>query len=148
MARVKACLCSVSNVCLFLASTFGFAFSRLARNLTGMNGKDLFELSKQALDGLTDESESAKLYALLAQQKQLSGVSDAFLPNTRDRRTFFLQYQSVDKFETSPRLNNSIFGSLRASTIHDADGTYSFSADSLEHRFVLQIVSPSEGTTH
>ena len=39
-----------------------------------MNGQDLFQLSKTTLDQLTNENESARIYALLLQQKQLSSV--------------------------------------------------------------------------
>jgi len=44
-----------------------------------MNGKELFQLSKSTLDRFTNETESAKIYALLSQQKQLSGVRFIFL---------------------------------------------------------------------
>ena len=40
-----------------------------------MNGDQLFHMTKSELDQLTNDEESAKLYALLAQQKQLAGVS-------------------------------------------------------------------------
>lgn len=44
-----------------------------------MNGRELFQLSKSTLDQLTNETESARVYALLSQHKQLSGVSLLFL---------------------------------------------------------------------
>lgn len=49
-------------------------FLRLSKKLRGMNGEEIFKLSKNELDRLTNEHESARVYALLAQQKQLSGV--------------------------------------------------------------------------
>ena len=39
-----------------------------------MNGEQLFQLTKTTLDQYTNETESARVYALLSQQKQLSGV--------------------------------------------------------------------------
>lgn len=98
-------------------------FSRLAQRLQGFNGEDLFRLSKDELDHMTNENESARLYALLSQQKQLAGVRSSCL--------FFiqfgfllhlLQYRSKDKSEQSPQLKNNGFGSIRSNTINDADG--------------------------
>ncbi len=53
---------------------YKYLFLRLAQNLYGMNGEELFQLSKNTLDQFTNETESAKIYALISQQKQLSGV--------------------------------------------------------------------------
>jgi hypothetical protein len=39
-----------------------------------MNGQELFKLSKNILDQFTNETESNRIYALLLQQKKLSGV--------------------------------------------------------------------------
>jgi hypothetical protein len=39
-----------------------------------MNGEQLFQVPKATLDQFTNETESARVYALLSQQKQLSGV--------------------------------------------------------------------------
>ena len=45
-----------------------------------MNGEELFKLSKDTFNQFTNETESARIYALLYQQKQLSGVRiDIFL---------------------------------------------------------------------
>jgi hypothetical protein len=44
-----------------------------------MNGEELFQLSKDTLDQFTNENESTRIHALLAQQKQLSGVRISFL---------------------------------------------------------------------
>ncbi len=54
---------------------------RLAQNLYGMTGEELFQLSKHTLDQFTNEIESTRLYTLLSQQKQLSGVRTYFLVN-------------------------------------------------------------------
>ena len=43
-----------------------------------MNGDELFQLSKHTLNQFTNETESARVYALLSQQKQLSGVGSFF----------------------------------------------------------------------
>lgn len=45
------------------------------KNLQGFTGEQLFQLSKSSLDRLTEKSESDRLYDLLIQQKQLSGVT-------------------------------------------------------------------------
>ena len=60
-------------------SSFKFHFLRLAQNLQGMNGQELFQLSKDTLDHFTDEAESNRVHALLTKQKQLSGVRMYFL---------------------------------------------------------------------
>lgn len=39
-----------------------------------MNGKEIFQLSKNTLDQFTNETESSKIHTLLLQQKKLSGV--------------------------------------------------------------------------
>ncbi len=87
-----------------------------------MNGNDLFQLPKTTLDQFTNETESARVYALLAQHKQLSGVSLFFLLRTIRILESIFQYQSIDMFERSPKLTNSRFSSLKGSTINDADG--------------------------
>lgn len=111
---------------------------RLVANLTGMNGKELFDLTKHALDELTDENESNRLYAQLAQQKQLSGVSDALLADEiLSPVAFRLQYPSDDKSERSPGLNSSFFGSLRTNTLRDADGRCSVASDSFRRQWML-----------
>lgn len=53
--------------------------SQLARNLQGMTGEELFQVSKATLDQFTDETESARIYSLLSQQKKLAGVRLFFL---------------------------------------------------------------------
>ncbi|CAF3092264.1 unnamed protein product [Rotaria socialis] len=83
----------------------------LAQSLHGMNGKELFQLTKSGLDRFTNEQESARIYALLAQQKQLSG------------------YQHKDIRPRSARLNHTTFGSLKSSTINDADDNFSLRPD-------------------
>lgn len=85
--------------------------SQLAQNLKGMNGNDLFQLSKNTLDQLTNPEESARVFSLLSQQKKLSG------------------YQLIDATERSPVLNNSALSSLKSSTINDADDNFSFRLD-------------------
>ncbi len=42
--------------------------------MQGINGQELFQLSKDTLDQFTDEAESNRIHALLSKQKQLSGV--------------------------------------------------------------------------
>jgi len=39
-----------------------------------MNGIEIFQLSKNTLDQLTNPEESARIFSLLSQQKKLSGV--------------------------------------------------------------------------
>ncbi|CAF0730375.1 unnamed protein product [Adineta ricciae] len=90
--------------------------TQLIHRLKGMNGERIFQLSKDTLSTFTDEIESARIYALLLQQKQLSG------------------FQSADKSERSPTFNSTIFGSLRASTMRDVDDSFSFRDDDTLNR--------------
>ncbi|CAF4833581.1 unnamed protein product [Rotaria sp. Silwood1] len=85
--------------------------SQLAQNLNGMNGEELFQLSKSTLDQLTNEHESARVYALLSQQKQLAG------------------YRTGEVSERSPHLNNSALSSLKGNTINDAEDNFSLQPD-------------------
>ncbi|UJR33285.1 hypothetical protein I4U23_020737 [Adineta vaga] len=89
---------------------------QLAQRLYGMNGKQLFELPKHTLDTYTNETESARIYALLSQHKQLAG------------------FQTADKSERSHTFNSTIFGSLKASTMKDADDSFSFRGDDTLNR--------------
>ncbi|CAF4292185.1 unnamed protein product [Rotaria sp. Silwood2] len=100
---------SIEDVQRWLASKH--ISSELARNLQGMNGEELFQLTKSTLDQFTNEHESARVYALLSQQKQLAG------------------HRTVDMSERSPHLNNSVLSSLKASTINDADDNFSLRPD-------------------
>ncbi|CAF0853809.1 unnamed protein product [Rotaria sordida] len=85
--------------------------TKLAQNLHGMNGEELFQLTKSTLDQFTNEHESARIYELLLQQKQLAG------------------YRTGDIPERSPHLNNSALSSFKANTINDADDNFSLRPD-------------------
>ncbi|CAF0750953.1 unnamed protein product [Rotaria sordida] len=85
--------------------------TKLAQNLHGMNGEELFQLTKSTLDQFTNEHESARIYELLLQQKQLAG------------------YRTRDIPERSPHLNNSALSSFKANTINDADDNFSLRPD-------------------
>ncbi|CAF3848814.1 unnamed protein product [Adineta steineri] len=98
--------------------------TKLAQNLYGMNGQQLFELSKSTLDGFTNETESARMYALLAQHKQLSGFKSA---NKREKPT----EQHNSSFNS---LQASTINSRKASTINDADDSFSLRPDDTLNR--------------
>jgi hypothetical protein len=57
-----------------------------------MNGEELFQLSKNTLDQFTNETESARIYKLLSQQKKLSGVRILFLRFLQS----FTSFSSID----------------------------------------------------
>jgi len=84
---------------------YKFLFLRLAQNLYGMNGEELFQLSKNTLDQFTNETESAKIYALISQQKQLSGVRIFFLINNY----YYYIFTSLSSIEIEIRLTDHRF---------------------------------------